>query len=77
MDRRRFSRSTSILCVYVRVGLSNLGFLLLREKLDKAYDKLKFKRQEEAALVMDLQQVRPWVMTGLGLWTCSRSGLGS
>ena len=28
-----------------------------REKLDKVYDKLKFKRQEEAALVMDLQQV--------------------
>ncbi|GAX79427.1 hypothetical protein CEUSTIGMA_g6868.t1 [Chlamydomonas eustigma] len=29
----------------------------LREKLDKSYDKLKFKRQEEASLVMDLQQV--------------------
>ena len=28
-----------------------------RDKLDKTYDKLKFKRQEEAALVMDLQQV--------------------
>ena len=25
--------------------------------MDKVYDKLKFKRQEEAALVMDLQQV--------------------
>ena len=30
---------------------------LSRDKLDKTYDKLKFKRQEEAALVMDLQQV--------------------
>ena len=28
----------------------------LREKLDKAYDKLKFRRGEEGSLVADLQQ---------------------
>eukprot|EP00798_Chlamydomonas_sp_ICE-L_P017613 gene17613-23946_t len=29
---------------------------VLREKLDRAYDKLKFRRQEEAAIIGDLQQ---------------------
>lgn len=38
-----------------------------REKLDKVYDKLKFKRQEEAALVGDLQQVSSWLLSALGL----------
>lgn len=34
-----------------------LEFKSCRDKLDKVYDKLKFKRQEEAVLVADLQQI--------------------
>ena len=37
----------------------------LREKLDRAYDRLKFRRQEEAVLVGDVQQVR-MVVGGVG-----------
>ncbi len=44
----------------------------LRDKLDKTYDKLKFKRQEEASLVMDLQQVESRLLNLSAEQVCHR-----
>eukprot|EP00195_Chlamydomonas_chlamydogama_P009299 CAMPEP_0202915398 /NCGR_PEP_ID=MMETSP1392-20130828/65575_1 /ASSEMBLY_ACC=CAM_ASM_000868 /TAXON_ID=225041 /ORGANISM="Chlamydomonas chlamydogama, Strain SAG 11-48b" /LENGTH=937 /DNA_ID=CAMNT_0049607407 /DNA_START=168 /DNA_END=2981 /DNA_ORIENTATION=- len=41
----------------VDTGTSVAERTVLREKLDKVYDKLKFKRQDEAVLIGDVQQV--------------------